>query len=181
MNPEIAAAADAATDVATTELDRQWLALLPHLERERRRRLGDRKDSEAYLERMVLRRVGEMQRQRPTLEVWRNEVGFGVQASVIPALQAALAPFGPQVIAAALGVIKRHRVAFGEPGSPDLWAIVDGRAAGLELKTAVGALSEVQRMKHAALRKRGVFVATVRSPEEAAAAIERARSGEALE
>lgn len=67
----------------------------------------------------------------------------------------------------------------GPEGSPDLWgALRGGRAFCLEVKTPTGTVSPTQRRWHAAARAWGVFVAVVRSPEEALEALARAERGE---
>ena len=181
MTPEIVEASEQQEAWSAERLDAAWLGVVRELERQRREDLAERRakaeGSEAHLERRVLLRIGELQRERPTLLAWRNEVGLGYQARVLHALQGALAPFGPPVVAAALHALKQHRVAFGQPGSPDLWAVTDGRAAGLELKTERGRLSPVQEQWHEAARRRGVFVAVVRDEAEVGPALERARMG----
>lgn len=165
------------------ELDAAWAGVVAQLERqrweEREQRRQDAAASEAHLERRVLLQIGELQRATPTILAWRNEVGVGYQATILPALQGALAPFGPHAVSAALACIKRHRVAFGQPGQPDLWAVVDGRAAGLELKRAKGGVvSPVQQQWHAAARRRGCFVTVITDPGQVAPALDRARKGE---
>jgi hypothetical protein len=130
---------------------------------------------EAQVEREVLRAVGAT---RDVL-LLRNEVGQGHPAAVRFALQEALAPFGPAVVATALSVLKRHTIRWGlGVGSPDLVGSVAGRAGGLELKAPDGVVSEEQRRWHTAARRRGTFVAVVRSAEEAQEAVERWRKGE---
>jgi hypothetical protein len=62
------------------------------------------------------------------------------------------------------------------PGTPDVVGAVDGLMFGLELKTPVGALSDVQKDVHAAWRAVGIYVRVVRSPEEAVEAIEECRA-----
>lgn len=127
---------------------------------------------EAELERLVLRALGTV----PDLLVARNEVGVGLRGAVLPALHAALAQFGPDVLRAATEATQRHRITYGlGVGSPDLVGAVAGRAIGLELKTAVGVVSPEQERWHAAARRRGVAVYVVRSVEEAVEAVEEAR------
>lgn len=165
------------------ELDRAWAGIRRELERkrleEREARRADVRASEAYLERKVELRIGELQRQTPDIITWSNEVGIGYQASIQEGLARALAPYGPHAVKAALGEIKRHRVAFGESGSPDRWCVVGGRAAGLELKRAVGGVVRDNQIAwHNAARRRGCFVTVVRTPEEVDRAFERCRAGE---
>lgn len=182
MTPEVMAEAERQEAWTAERLDAAWLGVVRELERQRQadraQRQARAEGSEAHLERRVLLRIGELQRERPTLLAWRNEVGLGYQATILHALQGALAPFGAPVVAAALHALKMHRVAFGQPGSPDLWAVADGRAAGLELKTDRGRLSPVQEQWHEAARRRGCFVAVVRSEAEVGPALDRARGGE---
>lgn len=164
------------------ELDRAWEGIREALEAERRREAEERraniKASEAYLDRMVQLRLGELQRQTPDIETWAQETGLGYNASIKGVLQGALAPFGPHAVAAALSAIAHHRVAYGEPGQPDRWVVVGGRAAGLELKRPKGgALQDNQRAWHDAARRRGVFVTVIRSADEVAPALARCRAG----
>ena len=65
-------------------------------------------------------------------------------------------------------------------GSADLVGILSptGRWFCLEVKTAKGATLDDQLRWHALARKFGAFVAIARSPEEARAALDRARRGE---
>ena len=64
-------------------------------------------------------------------------------------------------------------------GSPDLVGVLipSGRAFCLEVKTITGRVSKEQTQCHAAWRRRGVFVAVVRSVDEALAALDRAERG----
>ncbi len=85
----------------------------------------------------------------------------------------------PEALRVVRSILGRHRIAFGlGVGSPDLVGSLEGRALGLELKAPGGHLSPEQERWHAAARRRGVAVFTVRSVEEARMAIERARRGE---
>lgn len=63
-------------------------------------------------------------------------------------------------------------VQIGRVGQPDLLLLVDGRALGLELKSATGRVSAGQVTCHAAWLSCGTPVAVVRSVAEALAAIE---------
>lgn len=67
----------------------------------------------------------------------------------------------------------------GPEGSPDLWGMLDGpgRFFGLEVKTERGRVEESQKRNHAITRKRGGFVAVVRSVDEALEALNRAEQG----
>lgn len=130
---------------------------------------------ESQVEREVLRAVGTI----PDALLLRNEVGQGHPAAVRHALQHALAPFGPAVVATALSVLQRHTIRWGlGVGSPDLVGSVAGRAGGLELKAPDGHTSPDQERWHTAARRRGAFVAVVHSADEAQAAVERWRKGE---
>lgn len=62
-------------------------------------------------------------------------------------------------------------VQIGRVGQPDLLLLVDGRALGLELKSATGRVSAGQVTCHAAWRMCGTPVVVVRSVEDALAAI----------
>jgi hypothetical protein len=64
------------------------------------------------------------------------------------------------------------------PGSADLVGCCDGRFIGLEVKTPKGRESDAQLRWAALVRAKGGFVATVRSAEEAEAAVMRCRKGE---
>ena len=63
-------------------------------------------------------------------------------------------------------------VQIGRPGQPDMIALVDGKAVGLELKSAKGRLETSQVQCHAAWRMCGTPIAVVRSVDEALMAIE---------
>lgn len=65
-------------------------------------------------------------------------------------------------------------------GSPDLVGVLipSGRAFCLEIKTETGRVSADQTRCHDAWRRRGIFVAVVRSVEDAMSALERAHQGE---
>lgn len=165
------------------ELDAAWEGVRRELERkrweEREARRADVRASEAYLERMVELRLGTLQRETPDIETWALETGLGYQASIQEGLAAALAPYGPHAVKAALSTIKKHRVAFGTPGIPDRCVVVGGRAALLELKRPKGGVvSDVQHQWHDAARRRGVFVTVIRSADEVAPALARCRAGE---
>ena len=62
-------------------------------------------------------------------------------------------------------------VQIGRTGQPDMLALVDGRALGLELKSATGRVSAGQVTCHAAWGACGTPVVVVRSVAEALAAI----------
>jgi len=62
-------------------------------------------------------------------------------------------------------------VRFGQPGSPDLIAIANGKFVGLEVKTPKGRVSPVQRKWRAACEAAGGRYAVVRSAHDAWAAI----------
>jgi len=70
-------------------------------------------------------------------------------------------------------------VTFGlNRGSPDLVGVLrSGRAVGFEVKSPNGRVSDDQRRWHEAARKWGVFVAVVRSVDEALEALARAEQG----
>ncbi len=164
------------------ELDRAWEGVRRELERkrweEREARRADVRASEAWLERQVELRIGDLHRETPDIESWSMETGLGYQASIQEALAIALTPYGPHAVKAALSTIKRHRVAFGTPGIPDRCVVVGGRAALLELKRPKGGVvSDVQREWHTAARRRGVFVTVIRSADEVGPALARARAG----
>jgi hypothetical protein len=133
------------------------------------------KQSEAELERLVLRELG----RHPRLLITRNEVGVGYRGALLHALRSALQPWGREAQAAAIDATQRNRITYGlGVGSPDLVGAVAGHAVGLELKTSVGVVSEDQSRWHGAARKRGVSVWVVRSVGEALEAVERAERGE---
>ncbi len=135
--------------------------------------------SEAALERRVLLEFGRLQRIQPDMICTKVEVGVGYRGALLPALQRVLAPFGREVVAAALGEVKKHYLAYGQPGYPDLSVVAGGRWTGWELKTEVGRLSPVQEEWHAAARRRGCLVEVIRSVDEVAPALVRARLGAA--
>lgn len=60
-------------------------------------------------------------------------------------------------------------------GTPDLY-VVHTRAIWLEVKRPSGRLTEAQEELHEAWRRRGVFVAVVRSPVEAVEAVRAAEA-----
>jgi VRR-NUC domain len=129
---------------------------------------------EAALEREVLLELG----RTPWLLIAKNEVAKGFQASLLPALHIALAPFGPAAVAAAISATQRHRAVFGlGVGSPDLVMSAAGQAGGIELKAADGRLSPDQERWRDAARRRGMFVAEARTVAEAVAAAARCRKG----
>ena len=76
---------------------------------------------------------------------------------------------------------KDGRTAYGPPvtigrtGQPDKLVLVDGKALGLELKSATGRVSSGQVTCHAAWGSMGTPVVVVRSVAEALAAIEARR------
>lgn len=67
----------------------------------------------------------------------------------------------------------------GPEGSPDLWGQLygSGRVFCIEGKTATGRLRDSQKRWAEATRRRGGFVATCRSVDEAIAALARAEQG----
>lgn len=72
-----------------------------------------------------------------------------------------------------------RRVGLGV-GTPDLVGILapSGRMFALEVKSDDGRTRPEQKVCHERWRARGAFVAVVRSPDDAKAALERARQGE---
>jgi hypothetical protein len=72
---------------------------------------------------------------------------------------------------------RKIKYGFGK-GSPDLCGVLrpSGRFVGFEVKTPAGRLSTDQSMWHQACRLAGGFVAVVRSPNEALAALTRAQT-----
>ena len=67
-------------------------------------------------------------------------------------------------------------VQIGRTGQPDLLILVDGKAIGVELKSATGRVSAGQVTCHAAWQACGTPVAVCRSVAEALAAIEARRA-----
>jgi hypothetical protein len=130
------------------------------------------------LDRRVRLEFGRLQRITPDGILFPVEVGVGFRGTALDAVQAALRPFGPEAVRAALGALQRQRLTYGQPGCPDLVVSVAGRFCGLEIKTEHDDLSEVQRDWHAAAQKRGSFATVIRDPGEVAGALERARRGE---
>lgn len=95
----------------------------------------------------------------PDLTLWRNNVGVGTFWM----------PSG-----------KTQRVQYGLcVGSSDLIGILKptGRFVAFEIKTDTGRATKEQQTFLAHVRSMGGFAAVVRSPEEALAALERARTG----
>ncbi|MEJ7728196.1 MAG: hypothetical protein WKG00_03190 [Polyangiaceae bacterium] len=114
----------------------------------------------------------------PGILLARNEVGQGYTGDLLFALQKALRPFGRPAMEAAVAATQRHRIVYGlGVGSPDLVGAVEGRAFGLELKTEVGVVSDVQSRWHSAASRRGLHVEVVRRVEDALAAVDRCRAG----
>lgn len=66
------------------------------------------------------------------------------------------------------------------PGAADLIGVLapHGRLFALEVKTATGRISPEQKLWASLVRDHGGFVATIRSVEDAHAALARARDGE---
>jgi hypothetical protein len=91
--------------------------------------------------------------------MWRNQVGQTVE-------------YGP-------GEARWVRYGLGA-GSADLVGILSphGRLVALEVKSATGRVRPNQELWAGMVRKFGGFVATVRSVDEARAALDRARKGE---
>ena len=90
--------------------------------------------SEAALERATLIQFSQLQRAQPDMICTKVEVGTGFRGTLLPALQAALAPFGKVVVQTAMAELKRHYLRYGEVGFPDLAFVVGGHFAGVELK-----------------------------------------------
>lgn len=136
--------------------------------------------TEAEVERDVLVALGRL----PDVLICKNEVGTGMTGDLKHALRAALAPFGPIAVQAALAACTRHHITYGlGVGSPDLVGSVRsarGHAipVGIELKAPDGVVQEHQERWHRAARLRGLHVSVVRSADEALAAVQRARAGE---
>ena len=132
--------------------------------------------TEAQVEREVLLALG----RQPGCLLLKNEVAGAYLAGPTRAdLERALAPWGHLAVQAALAVLQRHHRPFGlGKGSPDLVGVVDGRAIGLELKAPDGVVADHQATWHEAARRRGMFVAVVRSADEALEAVARSRKGE---
>ena len=86
----------------------------------------------------------------PDLVLWRNPVGFDDRAGQRYGLQ---------------------------PGASDLIGCLAGRFIALEVKTQTGRPSQEQVRFLKLVRDKGGFAAIVRSPEEATAAVQRAREG----
>lgn len=133
---------------------------------------------EAQIEQRVLRALG----RDPAVLLLRNEVGRGFRGTARAALDAALEPWGKLAQQAAQAALNRHVLQFGlGVGSTDLVGIVAADPwpvpIALELKSADGRLSEDQKRWHAAACRRGLLVSTVRSEDDAMAAIDAAKLG----
>lgn len=128
---------------------------------------------EARLELDILATFGRVE----DVALYRNETGQGFTGSLERDLLAMLGPgLTPRQQATLRAVLNKHRIRWGlGEGSPDLIGGVAGRFLGLELKSDRGVVSAVQRRWAEAARARGLAVETVRSVNEAGAAIERAR------
>jgi hypothetical protein len=136
---------------------------------------GVKRVTEAEVERDVLLALG----RAPGVLILKNEVGSGLTGNVVHAVLQALEPFGHLAQEAARSAMARHHIVYGlGKGSPDLVGVVDGRAVGLELKAPDGTLQPHQATWHVAARRRGMFVAVVRSADEAIEAVARSRRGE---
>jgi hypothetical protein len=69
-------------------------------------------------------------------------------------------------------------IALAPTGTADLIGCLDGRFIGLEVKTPAGRVTPAQVAWAERIRGVGGFVATVRSVDEAVAAVSRAKGGE---
>ena len=65
----------------------------------------------------------------------------------------------------------RRRAMGQQAGMPDLLIFAEGRVYGIEVKSQIGRLSDVQRSIHAIMISQGIPVAVVRSVEDARGAI----------
>lgn len=63
--------------------------------------------------------------------------------------------------------IKTHGSAYGEAGTPDIFAVRNGQAYLLEVKTMKGKVSEIQKHRMKQWEEAGARVAVVRSVAEA--------------
>lgn len=124
---------------------------------------------ESRIERLILREIGA----DPDVYLAKNEVGVGYPRRVLDMIETALKARHPEAWAIVERILQRNRIAYGwGVGSPDLMGALGQRLIGLEVKTPTGRLSPEQVTFHAAMRRRGLLVETVRSPEEARAVIE---------
>lgn len=100
-----------------------------------------------------------------------------LQSSIVEALQRS----GCYVERRNTGMVETKqgtRVHLAPPGTPDLFVLLpDGRAWFVEVKTLAGAVTAIQREKHAALRAAGGLVDVVHSVDEALALLNQHRSG----
>lgn len=131
---------------------------------------------EALVEREVLLAVGRV----PGLLIAKNESGFGHPHAVKFAMEKALKPFGPTVVATALSVLAAHTIRWGlGTGSPDLVGslqLAPGQrplALGWELKAEDGTVSPDQTRWHRGAATKGLEVEVIRNVDEAWAALER--------
>lgn len=133
---------------------------------------------EALVERDVLLAVG----RDPAVLIAKNEVGVGYAGAVRFALRTTLEPWGKLAQQAVEATLTRHRLTWGlGVGSPDLVGAVLAEPWPVpllwELKSDQGRLSPEQLRWHAAARRRGLTVSTIRSVDEALAALEAAKLG----
>ena len=127
-----------------------------------------RQRPEKHLERLILRRVG----RDPALLIGVNTVDVLYRHNTLPALIAALRPYGEEIVRVAVDTLARSKIQVGTPGSPDLLGCYHGRAFGWELKVPLlGVVSELQETWHRAARARGFPVTVIRSEDEAEAAL----------
>lgn len=110
-------------------------------------------------ERQILHGIRIGLGQEPDFVLWRNQTGQTTEWS----------PTGTRWIRYGLGT-----------GSADLVGILapHGRLVCFEVKSAMGRVAKPQELWAEVVRRHGGFVATVRSVDEARAALERARRGE---
>lgn len=114
--------------------------------------------------------------REPGVTIWRNNVGVDTSRGVRYGLGVGSADL--------VGLVVVHCPTCNAPhSSPACLSGLHARALGrffaLEVKTAAGRLSREQKIWQGAVTHAGGFSAVVRSVDEALAALERARRGEA--
>jgi len=96
------------------------------------------------------------------LYMHRNNVMRGYNEALKWSLRTLMKGWPPGYSEQVEQCLQRHQTSAGDPGSPDYTGAWRRRWAGIEVKTDVGELSDIQRAWHAAMKGKGGFVAVVR-------------------